>query len=187
VRACQCPPNFYGPADGISTCTACALGTYSPQGSTASTACGGGHPLVTISEDGTGSTLFPGSSVNPMPGVRASDQGPGGLASALSFDLGGPPSLVGGDLVLFDETSQLWGDWIRFNPADTGTIGYPASVVFYSLRDTSAAAKPADTGLPTAVYLSLFGMDDVQDVYYTPTSSQPGYVAGFRVTYHIIP
>jgi hypothetical protein len=141
------------------------------------------NPLITLDENGHGTLLFPGGSPIPTTGVLAPDPGPGGLASALTYNLLGPPGLVAGDLVLLDAGNTV-SDVIRFNPAGSGqNPGYPASVVFYSLLGEGALA---DTGLPLALYTNVFAAFEVNGGYvYTPNESQPGYVPGFAVTYSL--
>lgn len=85
-----------------------------------------------------------------LPGVMEADPGPGGLASALTYNLLGPPSLVAGDGV----------DAL----ADTGS-----PMGFYSNTTTTLEVGP----------------EGANGLVYTPTANQPGYVAGFAVTYTI--
>ena len=59
-------------------------------------------PLITVDELGHGTTLFAGGAPFMMPFALQSDPGPGGLASVLTYDLLGPPSLVAGDVLLQD-------------------------------------------------------------------------------------
>ena len=73
---------------------------------------------------------------------------------------------------------------IRFNPAGTGSPGYPASVVFYS---TAGSGTLADTGFPTAFYGVAATAPEIGGIAnYTPTANQPGFVAGFNVSYKLI-
>jgi hypothetical protein len=91
--------------------------------------------------------------------------------------------LVAGDVLLFDVSLSL-SEIIRFNPAGTGDPTYPASLVFYSL---AGGTDLADTGFPTAFYtntVSLFESTSGPTVY-TPTSTEPGFIAGFSATYVI--
>lgn len=145
----------------------------------------GNNPLITVFEDGTGSLLFPGGSPIVTTGVLAPDPGPGGLSLALTFNLLGPPGLVAGDLNVFENLSENLGDVIRFNPAGTGSAGYPASLVFYS---AAGGGLLGDTGLPTGAYTNVVFNSESgsEDLFYTPTANQPGFVPGFSVTYHII-
>jgi hypothetical protein len=144
----------------------------------------GNNPLISVFENGTGTITFPGGSALPLPGVLAPDPGPGGLSLALTFDLLGPPNLLAGDLHVFDPGSEVFSDIIRFNPAGTGSAGYPASLVFYSISGEGALA---DTGFPTGAYTNIANIFESAggDFTYTPTANQPGYVGGFSVTYHV--
>ena len=142
------------------------------------------NPLITLDENGHGTLLFPGGAPIPTIGVLAPDPGPGGLASALTYNLLGPPSLLAGDLILLDPVTNAISDVVRFNPAGTGgNPGYPASVVFYSIFGEGALA---DTGFPGALYARNLTVFEVNGGYvYTPNDAQPGYVAGFSVTYDL--
>lgn len=143
----------------------------------------GNNPFITLTESGAGTITFPGQASSSLPGVRAADPGPGGLGSALTFNLLGPPSLVAGDLFLYDGT--FLSDVLRFNPAGTGSVGYAASVVFYSALD-GVAGSLADTGFPSLFYTNTVSVNEsATGATYTPTANQPGYVAGFAVTYSI--
>jgi len=152
----------------------------------------GNAPLVTVNENGVGTLAIPGISSIPLPGVLAADPGPGGLPAALTYDLMGPPSLVVGDLLLLENAGAVpvLSDVIRFNAAGTGSANYPASLVFYSDMDDVPPAL-ADTGFPTQFYTNTVTLLEVgpegnNGIVYTPTANQPGFVAGFSVTYHII-
>ncbi|MCW3055532.1 MAG: hypothetical protein JWN14_4702 [Chthonomonadales bacterium] len=153
--------------------------------SMAAQAQGGNNPLITANERGVGSILFSGSPPTNMPGVLAADPGPGGLASALTYNLLSPPSLVAGDIFLVDTVGGPLSDLIRFNPLGTGGGAYPASLVFYS---TDAGGALADTGSPSSFYTNtvtlLEGPGGV--TLYTPTAGQPGFLAGFAATYDFI-
>jgi hypothetical protein len=140
------------------------------------------NPLITLDELGSGSIIFPGAASTPLPGTLAPDPGPGGLAAALTYNLLGPPSLVAGDVFIFDGATI--SDVIRFNPAGTGSAGYPASAVFYS---TAGSGTLADTGFPTAFYGVAATAPEIGGIAnYTPTANQPGFVAGFNVSYKLI-
>jgi len=158
----------------------CGLGLASM----AAQAQGGNNPLITVNERGVGSIFFSSPGIN-MPGVLAADPGPGGLASALTYNLLGPPGLVAGDLFITDTVGGPLSDLIRFNPAGTGGGAYPASLVFYS---TDAGGALADTGSPSSFYTNtltlLEGPGGV--TLYTPTAGQPGFITGFSATYDII-
>jgi hypothetical protein len=103
--------------------------------------------IITANEDGVGTLTISGTP-NNMPGVLAADPGPGGLTSALTFNLLGPPSLKAGDLIVLESPGGAIGDIIRFNPAGT-TAGYPASFVFYS---SAPGSSLADVGFPSSLY-----------------------------------
>lgn len=147
------------------------------------------NPLITIDEKGVGTIQFPGTPAGPLPGLMLPDPGPGGLTAALTYNLGGPPSLLAGDLILTE--NGVISDVIRFNPAILAT-GYPASVVFYSDRGTEPSPPLADTGFPAAFYTLVLTLPEVgpeagpNGITYTPTPNDPGYVNGFNVTYVII-
>jgi hypothetical protein len=143
----------------------------------------GNFPTITVDENGNGSIGFPGGVPFTLTGTLAPDPGPGGQSAALTYNLLAPPSLVAGDLFLFDVSLTL-SEIIRFNPLGTGSPIYPASLVFYSV---AGGTDLADTGFPSAFYtntLSLFESTS-GPTSYTPTSTQPGFVAGFSVTYVI--
>jgi hypothetical protein len=150
------------------------------------------NPQITVNENGTGTLQFPGGPPLLLSGVLAPDPGPSGLSSALTYNLLGPPSLVAGDVILSEGvgTALVVSDIIRFNPAGTGgNPAYPASLVFYSDLEAGADAL-ADTGFPTARYTNIVTLIEVgpegnNGVTYTPTANQPGFVAGFGVTYNI--
>jgi hypothetical protein len=139
---------------------------------------------ITVDENGNGNLVNPVSGTFTLPSTVAPDAGPGGLPAALTYNLLGPPGLVVGDLLLLEPgTLGVLTDLIRFNP--NGTL------VFYS--DTSDAIDAlADKGFPTALYANNItqvevGPEGMNGATYTPTSTQPGFVAGaaFPVTYVI--
>jgi hypothetical protein len=142
----------------------------------------GNNPLITVDENGKGSISFPAGPSAPTIGVLAPDPGPGGLSLALTYSLLGPPSLVPGDVFVRDPGGDL-SDVIRFN-RDIGTCG-AGCLVFYSLDSLGALA---DTGGPSASYTNTASVTEGADgsALYTPTSAQPGFVAGFSVTYDIL-
>jgi hypothetical protein len=137
---------------------------------------------VTVDESGSG-TLMTLAGSFPLTGTPAADPGPGGQPAALTYSLLGPPSLVAGDVMLFDVSLSL-SDVIRFNPAGTGSPTYPASLVFYSL---AGGTDLADTGFPSASYTNTLSLSESTSgpTMYTPTSTEPGFIAGFSVTYVI--
>jgi hypothetical protein len=147
-------------------------------------------PLITFDENGNGTALFLGGPLLPFPGVLAADPGPGGLLSALTYNLQGPPSLIAGDLIILEPGAGV-SDIIRFNPAGTGGVpAYPASVVFYS-DILDGGVDLADTGFPTSLYTNVVtvteaGPEGSNGFLYTPNSDQPGFVPGFTVSYNIM-
>jgi hypothetical protein len=95
---------------------------------------------------------------------------------------------VAGDLIIQEAPGSAISDIVRFNPANTAP-GYPASVVFYSDND-DPSGYPADVGFPSANYTNVLTVVEVgppgnNGFLYTPTSTQPGFVPGFAVTYNI--
>ena len=150
----------------------------------------GGNPTITVDENGNGTIQFPGGPAGALPGVLAPDPGPGGLASALTYNLLGPPGLVAGDLILLEPGGGgLLSEIIRFNPAGTAA-GYPASLVFYS-DNADGSDSLADKGFPTSLYANNLTAVEVgpeigpNGFTYTPTANQPGFIPGFGVTYVI--
>ncbi len=144
-----------------------------------------GFPIVTIDESGTGSVVFPGDTF-PIAGTLLPDPGPGGLPSALTYSLLGPPDLVAGDLYLLGASGAI-SDVIRFNPAGTGSDQYPASVVYYS---AAPGLCPADVGFPTSAYTNTATLAEApgcSPTLYTPGATQPGYVPGFTASYVLLP
>jgi PEP-CTERM motif len=158
-------------------------------------------PIIYIDEFGTGILDFGGAPV-PTTGVLKSDPGPGGLSSVLTYDLLGPPSLVAGDVLMFDVAEGSIRDVIRFNPAGTGSASYPASVLFYS-DNLDGFDAPADTPAPPgALYPNVLTINEValgplpfvvipapegvKGALYTPLAGQPGFVSGFATSYVFI-
>lgn len=161
----------------LSLATALAIGAAAP------VLAQGNNPRIVLRETGVGSIQFPGGPLGPLPGVLAPDPGPSGLASALTFNLLGPPSLVAGDLFLMEGT--FLSDVIRFNPSGTGSPTYRASAVFYSAIG-GPPGDLADTGFPSGFYSNTFTLaEGPTGATYTPAPGQPGYVAGFSVTYQM--
>jgi hypothetical protein len=151
------------------------------------------EPTITVDELGVGTIQFTGGLPAPLPGVLAPDPGPGGLTSALTYNLLGPPSLVAGDVILVEPGGVgLITDILRFNPAGTGgNPAYPASLVFYS-DVFDGRNSLADTGFPTASYANTASFIEtgleggMSGFLYTPTANQPGFVPGFTVTYNFV-
>ncbi len=140
---------------------------------------------ITADENGNGTIEFVGGGTFEMPGALAADPGPGGLSSALTYNLLNPPSLIGGDVILSELVGEALvpSDVIRF-------LSGPEVFVFYSDNGDGSDAL-ADTGLPTAFFTNVVTLAEVgpegsNGAFYTPTANQPGFVPGFAVTYHFI-
>ena len=101
------------------TCAFLAVGPASAQD----------NPVVSVDENGAGSIVF---TVPPQTsstaGVLTSDPGPGGLSSALTYDLHGPhPGLVAGDVILTEGLlggPQIPSEVLRFNPFRIDAAGH---------------------------------------------------------------
>lgn len=139
---------------------------------------------ITADENGNGTLVFP-TGTFVMPSTLATDPGPGGLANALTYNLLGPPSLVGGDVILSEGVGAtvVPSDVIRFL-SDGGLF------VFYS-DNGDGSDSLADIGLPTSFFennvtIVETGPEGDNGAIYTPTANQPGFVPGFAVTYHFI-
>lgn len=168
--------------------TACGLALRTSAAAVAPT------PLdIEVDENGFGSltTDVSGISVTvPLVSGTQADPGPGGLSSALTYDLG-TISPNPGDVFLVEPGSTAFSDLIRFNAAAAGRpIGSPNALVFYSDNGDGVDAL-ADTGLPTAFYSSTAVINEVgpegnNGADYTPTANQPGFVPNFAATYHFI-
>ena len=146
----------------------------------------GFNPLITVDEDGHGTQQFPGQPTITMPGVLRADPGPGGLASALTYNLLGPPALTAGDLLIFLNGGR--DDLVRFNPAGTGGVAnYPASLVFYSSNLHGGIDSLADTATPPRfLYANTASANESNgQVFYNPLRGQPGFISGFNVAYLI--
>jgi len=148
-----------------------------------------GNPTITVDENGNGTIQFPGGPISSLLDFLAPDRGPGGLSSALTYNLGGPPSLITGDLLVQEPGMDMLSEIIRFNLGGSGISNTAASLVFYS-DNGDGVDSLADTGFPTAlssntVSLREIGPEGANGLVYTPTANQPGYISGFAVTYVI--
>ncbi len=147
-------------------------------------------PCITVDENGLGTVDLSngGGGVMIMPSGLVSDPGPGGLLSALTYDLMNPPGLVLGDVVLH-ESSGAPSDVIRFNPSDFA--GYPFALVFYS-DGSNGFDSVADTLTPPSdFYSNLVHITEIGDgtnngAFYTPGPFDPGFIPGFDVQYTFI-
>lgn len=147
---------------------------------------------ITVDENGNGTLTNTNGFFAPLPFSMAPDPGPGGLPSVLTYDLLGPPGLVSGDLLLFDQNGTF-SDVVRFNGDPNGGVG--GSLVFYS-DPLDGFDSLADTpSPPSAFYTNSLNLTEIESnngansgVIYTPTAGQPGFVtgAGGPVTYTII-
>lgn len=160
-----------------------------------SAAFAGSCPTITVDELGNGTLNFTTGGgcgidvVAATAGTLMADPGPGGASSVLTYNLLGPPSLVAGDLLFYD-SNGTFDDVVRFNAANSST-GYAASIVFYSNPIDGFDSAADSSGPPGAFYSNQLtftetGTEDYSHVLYTPTANQPGYVAGFNVTYDFI-
>ena len=143
------------------------------------------NPTFTFTENGLGQVELPNGLVIPLPHVLAPDPGPGGLSSALTFNLHPDNPLLPGDLVL-REVSGTISDVIRFNLGAPLGPPFTVSVVFYS---NDSEGLLADTGLPTLLQANTVTLleNNSGPTVYTPVAGQPGFEPGLPValTYQI--
>lgn len=156
-----------------------------------SVAYAGACPTITVDEQTNGTLNFSacGGGIFTSTGVLMADPGPGGLSSVLTYSLLNPPSLVAGDLLIFDGNGTF-SDVVRFNAADP-TTGYAASIVFYSdpldgIDSSADTLSPPGSFYTNSLDLTELGSATNNGLTYTPTVGQPGFVAGFNVTYTFI-
>jgi len=144
------------------------------------------NPTLTFQENGQGKVELPNGVVIPLPGALASDPGPGGLSSALTFTAH-PAELnfVVGDVFILDGAGHV-SDVLRFNLDPGPGPRLTSPILFYS--DDSAGLL-ADTGLPTAFYDNKVTISENHSGFtiYTPIAGQPGFEPGFPlpITYQI--
>jgi PEP-CTERM motif-containing protein len=152
-------------------------------------------PTITVNENGQGTLDFSATgcsgAVFPLTGVLKADPGPSGLASVLTYSLLGPPSLVAGDVLLQDGAGGPILDVVRFNPAGTGNPDYQASLLFYSdnidgFDSTGDTSAPPGSLYTNTVTIPEVGAEGNNGAVYTPTANEPGFVAGFSVSYNLI-
>lgn len=139
---------------------------------------------ITVDEFGHGTFTNTTGFNATLTGSLRIDPGPGGLASALTYDLLMPPGLIAGDVELLEPTGGN-SDFIEFNSSN-GTL------VFYS-DNADGADSPADVGQPRNLYvngaiINEVGSEGNNFATYTPLANQPGFVAGAAgpVTYTFI-
>jgi len=124
---------------------------------------------VAVDENGNGTLSNTSGFFSVLSFSMTADGGPGGLPSALTYNLLNPPGLTIGDLFLLDSPGVI-SDVIRFNPDNGG------SLVFYSIP---GGGSLADIGFPTANYTNTFSVMEINELaIYTPIQGQPGFVAG---------
>lgn len=134
---------------------------------------------ISVDESGNGHFSNTGGFSSSLSSSMTADPGPGGTASALTYNLLNPPGLVAGDLFLEDSPGVV-SDVIRFNPNEDG-----GSLVFYSEDNLG---QLADGPLPSSFYANQFVLPEgTGTVLYTPIAGEPGFVAGAAgpVTYTI--
>jgi VPDSG-CTERM motif len=147
------------------------------------------NPTLTFQENGQGKVELPNGAVIPLPGALASDPGPGGLSSALTFTAHPAEELlVVGDVLLFDSSGKV-SDVLRFNPDPSpGAPRLTSPILFYS---SDSAGLLADTGLPTAFYTNTATISENHSGFtiYTPVAGQPGFepaTGALPITYQIL-
>jgi hypothetical protein len=132
---------------------------------------------ITVDKNGNGNLTNSSGLNTPLTFTLSPDSGPGGLASALTYNLRNPPNLVVGDLILLDPVTAVVSNIIRFNVTPPERPSFPpgGALVYYSTGQGSLA----DSGLPLALYANTITFSLVNGGFiYTPTSGQPGFVAG---------
>jgi len=147
---------------------------------------------ITVDENGNGTLTNTNGFSGTLGSGLQSDPGPGGLASALTYDLFNPPGLVAGDLIILDPGSFAVSDIVRYNPQETSPTGGIGALVFYS-QSGAGQNSLADTGFPSALYSNNLAVIEQgpaggpNGYTYTPNAGQPGFVAGSAgpVTYVI--
>jgi hypothetical protein len=140
---------------------------------------------IVVDENGNGTFTNTNGFFATLPAALISDQGPGGLSSALFYEMLNPPGLIGGD-VLMNESSGVFSDVIRFDPT-LSLNEDPGGFFFYSIGDSGLSM--ADTGLPLAFNTNLIQINEINGIgTYTPIAGQPGFVTGAAgpITYTFI-
>jgi hypothetical protein len=128
---------------------------------------------ITIDENGNGVGTVGG-------GFLASDPGPGGLSSVLTYNL--PFSTVVGDFILLEPGTggATTSDVVRFN--GTTLLIYSDSI---DGVDSIADGAPPGAEYTNRLTLTEVGPEGINGFTYTPTAGQPGFVTG-GVTYVIV-
>jgi hypothetical protein len=146
------------------------------------------NPTLTFQESGQGKVELPNGAVIPLPGALASDPGPGGLSSALTFTAHpAEENFVVGDVLFLDGAGQV-SDVLRFNPDPGPGPRLTSPILFYS---NDSAGLLADLGLPTAFYTNKLTISENHSGFtiYTPVAGQPGFepaTNALPVTYQIL-
>jgi hypothetical protein len=147
-----------------------------------------GNINITIDQNCNGILSGPFAPPAALPCALMPDPGPGGLANVLTYDMLNPPSLVTGDVFIYNLAT--FADVVRFNPSggppDPGGSG---SIAFYSNPFVGVASLADTVSAPSVFYANTITLYETNGiVVYTPTSGQPGFVAGapIPVTYTII-
>jgi hypothetical protein len=115
-----------------------------------------------------------------LPCSLVNDPGPGGLSNAVFYGTLNPPSLVAGDVFIFEQNETV-SDILRFNTSLQG-----GGVFVYS---NLLGGSLADIGFPSLANTNVLNILEIGGgVSYTPTAGQPGFVTGAAgpVTYNFI-
>lgn len=122
-------------------------------------------------KDGTGRLTNTAGANLALPASNLTDPGPGGLSSVLFYNMLNPPGLTVGDVVITEGSAT--SDILRFNAS------LQRGGVFVYSSDTTGGLR-ADVGLPTALNAIRVTIAKPANclVSYTPTTGQPGFVAG---------
>jgi hypothetical protein len=133
--------------------------------------------IVTADEAGNGSLQFGTQPATSMPGAILNVLG----KDWLFYDMGGPPSLLAGYVLLLESTAGPISDVIQFG--DFGAAAPRLGFLFSSDNSDGVDELADESGLlevlpgrPTATIL--------EGQSYIPTANQPGFVDGFSVTYN---
>jgi hypothetical protein len=149
-------------------------------------AASGSSAKIVMDEDGNGSTYFNGALVATFTGFMATDAGPGGLLSVLTYVPDGSIDFVAGDVLGFQGLAL--DDWMRFVPAGTGGPGLPAGVVFMSNPVDGIDSKADVNSPPFGMYPNFRLIQETSlgggmlGYLYTPGPGDPGFVLGVPVT-----
>jgi len=133
---------------------------------------------ISVDENGRG-LVYTDSTLVKFSGSLKADPGPGGLPSALTYDLGQLP-ITAGDVVIDGPYYPLTlSDIVRFNAAGTGGASSDASLVFYSIADNGPTTLADTPTLPVKLYSNQFIDQEFARfpvIFYWPNPGQPGYI-----------